>query len=49
VRPDYFGPTCDHASRVDVGVLGMVAGEAREAVAGLPVALFDVISAPENR
>lgn len=42
VRPYYFGPTCNHASRVDVGVLGVVAGEAREAVACLPVALLDV-------
>lgn len=42
VRPDYFGPARNYASSVDVGVFGMVAGEAREVIAGLAIALLDV-------
>lgn len=42
VRPDYSGPTCNYASRVDVGVRGVAACEARECVAGSAVGLLDV-------
>jgi hypothetical protein len=42
VWPDYSGPTCNYASRVDVGVRGVAARETRERVASLAVGLLDV-------
>lgn len=42
VRPDYFGPACNHARRVDVGIRALPAGETHEVVAGLSVGLLDV-------
>lgn len=42
VRPDYFGPACNDACRVGVGIRSVAAGQTRENIARLPVALLDV-------
>ena len=42
VWPDYFGPTCYDASRVDISIHALPASETHEVVAGLPVGLLNV-------
>ena len=42
VRPDCFGPASYYSRRVDVGIRGMAAREARKHVAGLSVGLLGV-------